>query len=1460
LPHFYTRSYFMRTKITEHIDLDRKFWPVEADEGNDPESIRTIFAFGLGQQLSWEGILKKDRVVILAEPGTGKTEEFRAVTKRLRMASKPAFFCRIELLQELEVRHSLDIGTAEEFDEWLNGNKEAYFFLDSVDEARLKSHAAFEIALRRFANTIGERLHRTKVFVSCRVSNWRATADLSLFLSHLPRPEILTMRENEEVSTEEAGQAYEEIIPTDRSIDSKEKKDHVVFQLAPLNDQQIRHFAAQKGIDDAKEFIDAIERSDAGIFAERPQDLLVLIAYWKSNGHLGRHAEMLDFNIKVKLGEHDQIRDALKPLSSDDALFGAERLAAAITLQRKTAIILPDRPIDADLRAVSIEPKESLPDWSSDKIQTLLDRAIFDEAVYGTVRFHVREVCENLVAKWLKRLITEGKSRRSIEGLIFAQRYGRDVIIPSMRPIAAWLALWDERVRNRLRKIAPEILIENGDPSVLPIEFRESLLIGFAELYAECQYTGTSFDITMVRRLADPQLASTVNELLKKYASHDDICALLLRLIWQGPISESTNAALSFAIDDQTSSYIRICAIRAVAAAGITEQHAKLVNTLLADTSELNLNILGEVCGLFFPDILSVSQLLKILKNADPPERYSSSQLQQSIEDIANTIAPDKGAEKLLRGLHKLLKSQPFIERRHCEISVRYAWLLPSAIRVANQFIQKKHDFPFDPIVLDLFRGFLAAQDFIDFSVSDGDKIIEDAKAWPEFRYQLFWHAIAAARDREKDSKKHPTGWWQVRWELHDFWVPGTNDLEQLFEDLIHKPLIEDRIIVLTAIFAVYVDEGRPRKLRERMKRTVAVTPELEAKLHALLHPRPLPEEDKKWRRQERSFKQKRIEYEKRQKTNRMDWQQALRKKPEEIKNVGNAQEGKIWQRTAYLYDRIREKKDESEHGLGYSNWRVLIDEFGFDVSKNFRDGCVAYWRNYDPLTYPNRLTSKSIPWPRIIGLTGIAMEAADDPDWAKKITREEATLAAHYSVCELSEFPVWFKELYSEFPDLVDTVIKDELRWELHESPKENTFPHTLSALKYGDKEFNKHFKSTLFDLLSEQEPANDLVLDHTLSLILEGDLNTAFKKKLAELTCERFKAASVKKRKITWLIVLLCFDGIRGCDLLKKWIKDLPSTEEQKETMIDFCAALTDHGGARFGLTVRDYERIEVLGELMPLIYQFVKVEEDARHEDAYSPDIRDHAERTRSHLLNVIFDTPGRPSYDVLMNLSKTISYSFSKDRMGYLARERAALDAEFEPWSGSEVAEFAALAEKQPRTEADLYELALARLDDLKIDIEDGDESEAALLQKLSKEPKLRVILANRLRKSSRTVYTVSSEEELADATQPDIRLNAPQISAPVPVELKIADKWTLAKLRERMENQLIGQYMRVSQYGIFLVVHNGEKKSKHWKDNNSQKMVDFAGLVGALKQSATDLIRKYPNVADLEVVGIDFTVR
>ena len=194
--------------------------------------------------------------------------------------------------------------------------------------------------------------------------------------------------------------------------------------------------------------MDAITRADTDIFAERPQDLLELIAYWNEHGRIGTHAEMIAFNINKKLVEPNPDRDAARPLAQAKALEGAMLLAAALTLTRKNSILLPDRPVDPIRVAQALEPKELLRNWDAHDIQTLLDRPLFDEATYGRVRFHHRSVREYLTARWLLHLLESGTSRRAVEGLLFAHRYGLDVVIPSMKPIAAWLALRDERVRS----------------------------------------------------------------------------------------------------------------------------------------------------------------------------------------------------------------------------------------------------------------------------------------------------------------------------------------------------------------------------------------------------------------------------------------------------------------------------------------------------------------------------------------------------------------------------------------------------------------------------------------------------------------------------------------------------------------------------------------------------------------------------------------------------------------------------------------------------------------------------------------------------------------------------------------------------------------------------------------------------------------------------------------------------
>ena len=93
---------------------------------------------------------------------------------------------------------------------------------------------------------------------------------------------------------------------------------------------------------------------------------------------------------------------------------------------------------------------------------------------------------------------------------------------------------------------------------------------------------------------------------------------------------------------------------------------------------------------------------------------------------------------------------------------------------------------------------------------------------------------------------------------------------------------------------------------------------------------------------------------------------------------------------------------------------------------------------------------------------------------------------------------------------------------------------------------------------------------------------------------------------------------------------------------------------------------------------------------------------------------------------------------------------------------------------------------------------------------------------------------------------------------LPIELKIANKgWSGSKLRERLENQLVGQYMRSSTCGVFLLIKNCEKR---WQEPGTRKRMDFNELLAWLQREANTLSQKYPNVTSLRVVGIDLTLR
>ena len=110
-------------------------------------------------------------------------------------------------------------------------------------------------------------------------------------------------------------------------------------------------------------------------------------------------------------------------------------------------------------------------------------------------------------------------------------------------------------------------------------------------------------------------------------------------------------------------------------------------------------------------------------------------------------------------------------------------------------------------------------------------------------------------------------------------------------------------------------------------------------------------------------------------------------------------------------------------------NRRFIEKQFSKAVADRLREAMLAAWRKDRPTLRSERPDGEKdtflVSWQ--FGLAGIAAEA-EDANWAKRLTEQEAELACRYAPVELNGFPSWFESLAVEHPAAVDRILGDEL------------------------------------------------------------------------------------------------------------------------------------------------------------------------------------------------------------------------------------------------------------------------------------------------------------------------------------------------------------------------------------------------------------------------------------------------
>jgi len=167
------------------IALDRRFWEWSKGDPLDPDVIACLYR--PTELLSWDDILPRRDIVLLAEAGSGKTAEMREPA-RLRVAAEQfAFFATVEDVANDGLEGALHAAERPHLTAWRTSDQDARFFIDPIDEAKL-GRIRLDRALRKIADGIAGGERRAHIILSCRLLDWEFASDLERLHAELPIP------------------------------------------------------------------------------------------------------------------------------------------------------------------------------------------------------------------------------------------------------------------------------------------------------------------------------------------------------------------------------------------------------------------------------------------------------------------------------------------------------------------------------------------------------------------------------------------------------------------------------------------------------------------------------------------------------------------------------------------------------------------------------------------------------------------------------------------------------------------------------------------------------------------------------------------------------------------------------------------------------------------------------------------------------------------------------------------------------------------------------------------------------------------------------------------------------------------------------------------------------------------------------------------------------------------------
>jgi hypothetical protein len=859
--------------------------------------------------------------------------------------------------------------------------------------------------------------------------------------------------------------------------------------------------------------------------------------------------------------------------------------------------------------------------------------------------------------------------------------------------------------------------------------------------------------------------------------------------------------------------------------------------------------VVWEGLGSVFPDYLSIADFVRILRFLAAGEDRSHHfdwRGKQLVERVKSRTQLKELTEALLPPTREEDEAaESGIAPRPRENKFR-----PLLQAAASSLLKLLPVRSIDPVVVD--AAIQIAADHYTGRRYDDDEFRPMLQASPERRRIGLWRAVELLEGHRRLMKIGLSSIWQL-----DIvgWSAGLceEDLPWLIEDVNTGDTPLKRRLALDGLFSLWREMGKPDDLLARIQEAAEkdqVTTEL---LEAWLQPpKQGPEENEHLLEMARMRKEHEEEEAQRDKS-WFDFIDDLRANPEQLRTPPpNLKSGFVDSRIYGLWQLLYAASEERT-GWAIDDLGVLAEVLGQKATEEAKSALISFWRTHSPT-----LTSTRKPGERnmthnfdSMGIASIALEARRDPNWANGLSSGEATKAAEYATIELNGFPGWISHLADVWPDEVTAVFVGETMDHLSVAPDQHGF---LDKIGYSELALVKLVAPAVLSHVQDHADMSAVPLSKAFKIIRKSLPDLVVPPGFVEAALERFMAGTDFAVIANYLGFALRVAPEKGVAALSAKL-DALSPSEQKSLAEHFMPALFGDGWSS-GRVGADALPFDVLERLVGIAFRTIRHEDDEVHHGVYSPGLRDNAEGARGSLFKQLYETPGRNTLEALRRMAAEPGQSIPRSRIDQLIYDRACTDAEHEKWSASEAYELEREFDPAPRTPRDLQLVALARLADLNHDLHHHRFAQGQAFKRHPLERDVQKWLAWEIEGVGGRAFTLEREPHVVDEKEPDIRLQSRVTTAALPLEIKVAESWTLKQLEEAITVQLAGRYLRERDqgHGVLILVHQ-KARPEGWEDENG-KMLTFNEVVDRLRALAYRLGAGGAEAARVEISVID----